>query len=247
MFDPPTLLIIVLTFVLAGLVKGVLGLGLPTVALGLLTASIGLQPAMALMLAPSFATNAWQAIGERHGREVLVQIWPFLLAATVTIPVGAMALPVADPARLAALLGVLLILYAVSGLARPSLRVPARFEPWLGTLAGGLNGILTGLTGSFVVPGVLYLQAIGLPRDQLIQAMGMLFVMSTVALAVSLGAQSLLDGELGLLSMAAVLPAFAGMVVGRKLRGCLSEAAFRKLFFVGLALLGLHIVLRSLG
>ena len=54
-------------------------------------------------------------------------------------------------------------------------------------MIGGINGVLTGMTGSFVVPGVLYLQALALPRDAFIQAMGILFTISTVALAVSLG------------------------------------------------------------
>ena len=246
MADPTTLAIIALTFLIAGLVKGVIGLGLPSVALGLLTATIGLQPAMALMLAPSFVTNLWQALAGPHGRAVLLRIWPFLLAATVTIWLGASALPHVDPARLSALLGLLLLLYAASGLSRPTVALPRRVEAWLGPLAGCLNGILTGLTGSFVVPGVLYLQAIGLPRDQLIQAMGMLFAASTVALAMALGAQAVLRADLGLLSVIAIAPALRGMVLGRKLRAHLSQERFRQIFFVSLFVLGLHIVLRWL-
>lgn len=244
--EPLTLLIIALTFLIAGLVKGVIGLGLPTVALGLLTATIGLQPAMALMLAPSFVTNVWQAMTGGHGRRVLIRIWPFLVAATVTIWLGASALPHVAPERLSALLGVLLIVYAATGLARPAMTVPGRFEVWLGPVTGCLNGVLTGLTGSFVVPGVLYLQAIGLPRDQLIQAMGMLFAASTAALALVLGAQRALSADLGLLSVVAIVPALAGMVLGQKVRSRLSQERFRQVFFVSLLALGLHIVLRSL-
>jgi hypothetical protein len=65
------------TFLLARCVKGVIGFGLPTVSLALLTATIGLQPAVALMLAPSFVTNLWQAMIGGNGRTVLVRTWPF--------------------------------------------------------------------------------------------------------------------------------------------------------------------------
>ena len=60
--------VVAAVFVLAGTVKGVIGLGLPTVALGLLAASVGLERAMALMLVPSFVTNVWQAVAGRHLR-----------------------------------------------------------------------------------------------------------------------------------------------------------------------------------
>ena len=115
-----------------------------------------------------------------------------------------------------------------------------------GPVVGAVNGVLTGMTGSFVFPGVLYLQAIGLPRDVLIQAMGMLFTASTVALGVSLGGQNLLTMELGAVSAAAVVPAVVGMLLGQRLRKRMSEALFRRVFFLALLALGLYIVARSL-
>jgi uncharacterized membrane protein YfcA len=103
------------------------------------------------------------------------------------------------------------------------------------------------MTGSFVVPGVMFLQAIGLPRDLLIQAMGMLFSLSTLALALALGGNGLLTAELGALSSAAVLPALAGMIVGQRIRQILSEQMFRRVFFISLLMLGTYIVTRAIG
>ena len=113
-------------------------------------------------------------------------------------------------------------------------------------MIGGINGILTGMTGSFVVPGVLYLQALALPRETLIQAMGILFTVSTVALALSLSGQRLLSMELGAVSTGAIIPALIGMVLGKKVRQRLSETTFRKVFFISMLLLGGYIVLQSL-
>ncbi len=246
MFDADALVVITLTFLLAGGVKGVIGLGLPTVSLAVLTATIGLQPAMALLLVPSFVTNVWQAVVGGNGRVITARIWPFLLTATVTVWVGAMTLTRVDVWLLSALLGGLLVLYSLLNLGRPQVSVPRRWEGWAGPIVGTTNGILTGMTGSFVVPGVLYLQAIGLPRDMLIQAMGMLFAASTVALALSLGGQRLLTFELGAISAAAVVPALIGLVVGQRLRKRISEATFRRVFFVALLLLGLYIIMGAL-
>ena len=125
--------------------------------------------------------------------------------------------------------------------------IDPRSERWAGPLLGGINGVFTGLTGSFVVPGTLYLQAIGLPRDQLVQAMGILFTLSTIALAASLGVGNFLNADLGAVSAIAVGPALAGMVVGQKVRKWLSEATFRSVFFWSILMLGLFIVARAAG
>ncbi|GGK43683.1 membrane protein [Deinococcus malanensis] len=245
MADTIFLLTVALTFLLAGLVKGVTGLGLPTLSLAVLTAVMGLQSAMALILVPSFMTNVWQAATGRNFSTILRRLWPFLLTATAGIWLGAQALTWAHASFLPALLGVLLVAYAVTGLRGLKIVIDRAWEGWTGPLFGTVNGVLTGLTGSFVFPGVLYLQAIGLPKDSLVQAMGMLFTSSTVGLALALGGQQLLTTRLGLLSLGAVLPAVIGMMLGQQLRRRIPESSFRRVFLVSLLLLGLYIMAMS--
>lgn len=236
------LLSILLTFLLAGAVKGVIGLGLPVVSLALLTASMGLPQAMALLLVPSFITNVWQAAVGGHAQTILRRIWLFLAVACCAVWFGAQALTLVDLAWLSALLGALLVLYALLSLSGLRLSIPPARELWAGPLLGAVNGLLAGMTGSFVFPGALFLQAIGLPRDQLIQALGMLFSVSTLALGVSLAGNNLLTAELGGLSAVAVAPALVGMALGQRLRQRLSEDLFRRVFFISLLLMGLYII-----
>ena len=148
---------------------------------------------MALMIAPFFVTNAYQASVSGHAGVILWRIWPFLLMAAATVWLGATALTRVDIGVLTALLGLLLVAYGGLNLAGIRLKIPAHSEEWMGPVFGAANGILTGMTGSFVVPGVMYLQCIGLSRDMLVQAMGMLYTASTVALAFALGTNALLS------------------------------------------------------
>ncbi|HMB77805.1 MAG TPA: sulfite exporter TauE/SafE family protein [Kiloniellaceae bacterium] len=247
MFDLATVAAIGATFLLAGTVKGVIGLGLPTVSLGLLTAALDLPTAMALLIVPSLATNLWQAMSGGHGRVLLQRLWPFLLAATVTVWLGALALTRVDVALLSGLLGLLLVSYAAMGLTGLHLTISAVQERWGGPVFGLANGILTGMTGSFVVPGVMFLQAIGLSRDLLVQAMGMLFTASTLALALALQGNSLLTAQLGIASAIALIPAILGMVLGQCIRRNLPEQLFRRVFFIAILCLGLYIVTAALG
>lgn len=237
----PIIIAIAATFFFAGTIKGIIGLGLPSVSLALLTVILDLPQAMALLLIPSFLTNIWQAVTGTDTLKVFKRIWPFILAATFTVWIGALALTRIDLSLLSALLGILLIAYALISLAGIRLSVPTRHEIRTGIALGTINGILTGMTGSFVMPGVMFLQAIGLPRDTLISAMGMLFTASTLALAMALGQNNLLNSDLVFLSALAVIPAIAGMAAGQKIRKKLSEPIFRKVFFISLLCLGCYI------
>ena len=241
-----TLIAVAATFLLAGTVKGVIGLGLPSVSLAILTVLFDLPSAMALLLVPSFVTNLWQAVVGGNGLIILRRIWLFLVMATVTVWIGATALTRVDLAWLSALLGLLLVSYSAVSLSGFRITLNVRQEAWAAPLLGTANGILTGMTGSFVVPGVMFLQAIGLPRDMLIQAMGMLFTVSTLALAAALQGNNLLTGELSVVSAGAVLPAILGMVFGQHIRRALSEERFRKVLFFALLLLGAYIAASAL-
>ncbi len=225
-------------FLLAGFVKGVIGMGLPTVSLAVLAATVGLKEAMALMLIPSFVTNVWQALAGGHFRAMVKRLWPLLAAAVPAIWLGAGMLAQTDAPAAAAFLGVLIFLYSALALARTVVPAPGRHERWMSPVAGAVTGVITGLTGSFVMPAVLYMQALGLTRHELVQAMGISFTLSTAVLALALAGHSLLPADLGLLSAAALVPSAIGMVVGQWVRDKLSEERFRQVFFTALLLLG---------
>jgi len=245
MWTPENLVITAAAFLLAGAVKGVVGLGLPTVSLALLTAAFGLREAMALMLIPSFVTNAWQGAAGGALSGILRRLWPLLVAACLGIWLGAGLLAESDARLLSGLLGAVLCLYSAISLTPGRVPAPGARETWLSPAVGLVNGVLTGLTGSFVVPATLYLQALGLDRNVLIQAMGVLYTVSTAALGIALADKRLLPPDLVVVSTAAVLPALAGMAVGRRVRQWLSETTFRKVFFGSLLILGLYIMGRA--
>ncbi len=246
MLEPATAVLIAVTFLAAGCVKGIVGFGLPTVALALLAATVGIKPAIALTVFPSLLTNIWQAVAGGHLAPLLRRLWPFILAVFVGVYLGTRVLALASPEPLAILLGVLLCLYAATGLAQLAVPALGGHESWAGPIVGLVNGSVTGLTGTFIMPGVLYLGALGLGRAELIQAMGIMFMASTAALGILLVDVDLLSPETAAVSLAATAPAFAGMWLGRRIAARLDDAEFRRIFFIGLAILGVFLAGRSL-
>lgn len=243
--DPGTLGLIAAIFLIAGMSKGVVGLGLPTISIGLGTVFIGLEQALALATVPVIVTNCWQGlVGGAAGR-LLRRNWSMFLPAMLFTWIASGLLARTDTTALSGLLGLILIAYAVLTLTAPRIPSVGRNEIWLGPVSGMLTGIITGLTGSSVVPGVLYLQALGLSRDELVQAMGLLFTASYVGLLMGLTEIRLLTPEIAGVSSLAVLPALAGMAIGQRIRHRVPEARFRTVFLSAVLCLGVYIAVRA--
>jgi hypothetical protein len=230
-------------FVVAGFVKGVLGMGLPTVAMGLL--SLGMPPveAATVLIVPSFITNVWQFVAGPNRWAMIRRLWSMMLGVVLgtVLTAGIMVGNAAGTASRA--LGIALIAYAVVGLAGFSLTVDRRREVWLSPVVGLATGLVTGATGVFVLPAVPYLQGIGFAKDDLVQALGLSFTVSTIALAAVLPGAAL-QTVLGWLPLGCVAVASIGMVAGQIVRQRLAGTVFRRVFFVGLLLLGAHLALR---
>jgi uncharacterized membrane protein YfcA len=237
-------LVIGLTFFMAGIVKGVTGMGLPTVAMGVLGAIMPPVTAASLLVIPSFVTNFWQLFTGPNFRALMSRLWLMMFGIVIGSLVGAQLLTSANTKWTTIGLGAALALYAgYSLLARP-LSVPARMELWLSPIVGLTTGVISGATGVFTIPAVPYLQALGLSKDDLIQALGLSFTISTIALAVGLaGGGAFHLGDVAL-SALAIAPALLGMWLGQSIRQHISPEAFRRGFLICLLLLGLELSVR---
>src|SRR5882757_8042079 len=105
------------TFLLAGLVKGVIGMGLPTVAMGLLAIVLPPAEAAALLVVPSLVTNIWQLLAGPRFMALARRLSTMMLAVMLGTIAG-VGILAGDTAGLASLgLGIALAIYAVVGLA----------------------------------------------------------------------------------------------------------------------------------
>jgi uncharacterized protein len=143
------------------------------------------------------------------------------------------------------LLGGILALYALVGLAAVQWTISRQRERWLSPLVALCTGLINGATGVSAIPLVPYLASLGLDKEQLIQAMGLSFTTLMLALAVGLALSGNLRLDAAGQSVLALLPVMIGMLLGQGIRRRLAAETFKRWFYVGLLALGLHMSWRG--
>lgn len=230
---------IAVVFLLAGLVKGMIGLGLPAVSMGLLTMMISPFQAASLLIVPSMVTNIWQLFAEGQVLRVLQRFWSLLLGIIIGSIWSIFPRLGQTDFNSEALLGGMLLLYGLYGLAAKQIPNLSRYAAVLSPLMGYLGGALTVATGVVVIPVVPYLQSLHLQRDDLVQSLGMAFTVSTACLAIFLQQNPVDHLPIDYAwSVMALIPALLGMWLGTRIRYRIAEQKFRKVFFLGLVMLG---------
>ncbi|SHH95167.1 sulfite exporter TauE/SafE family protein [Bradyrhizobium erythrophlei] len=235
------LILIAAAFLLAGFIKGVIGLGLPTVAMGLLAVTMPPSHALAIVIVPAIVTNIWQTFVGPYLRDIIRRLWP-LMAGTVVgiwLNAGMLTGPYASYGTI--VLGVLLVIYAIIGLSKFSFKVGRRDEQWIGAIIGLLTGVVSAATGVQVIPSMPFMQAIGMEKNELVQALGVFFTVATLALAFNLTSAGLLSASTALPGAVAMAAAFTGMFIGQAVRSRLEPEAFRRWFLIAMMLLGIYL------
>lgn len=239
--DYSFLFLIAGVFMLAGFVKGTIGLGLPTVAMGLLATRMQPAQALAIVIVPAIVTNIWQTFVGPYLRDIVRRLWPLMIGTMIGILSGA-GLMTGPYARYGTVvLGVLLVIYAIIGLTKVTFSVARPHEKWLGGIVGLVTGVISAATGVQVIPSMPFMQAIGMEKDELVQALGVFFTTATVALAFNLTGAGLLNATVALPGGVAMAAAFTGMYLGQVLRARMDADTFRRWFLIAMMLLGIYL------
>src|SRR5437870_8613865 len=229
----PLLVLIAAVFTLAGFVKGVVGLGLPTVSMGLLAVTMPPGQALAIVIVPAIVTNIWQTFVGPYLRDITRRLWPLMIGTVIGIWLNAGLLTGPYAPYGTVFLGVLLVIYAIVGLSKFNFKVARRNEKWIGGIVGLVTGVISAATGVQVIPSMPFMQSIGMEKDELVQALGVFFTVATVALAFNLTQAGLLNASTTLPGAVAMAGAFASMLIGQAVRSRLDPQTFRRFFLIG--------------
>lgn len=234
-----------LTFLIAGAIKGAIGIGLPTAAISILSQGIDAKLAVALVVIPSLVSNSWQIYRMGDTLRAFSTYWIF---ATVLVSVlfltTALTASISSQSLLVTI-GVVIILFSVTNLLIHPPRLPDRFDRLAQFVAGGIAGLLGGLTAIWAPPLVIYLIARRVERDEFVRATGLLIFIGSVPLLLGFWLNGLIDAHIAMLSAGMVLPALAGFQIGEALRTRLPVERFQAAVLWFFLLMGLNVIRRA--
>jgi uncharacterized membrane protein YfcA len=225
-------------------VKGATGMGLPLVALPVLASFFGLTHAIGLLVVPVLVSNAWQVVrlrGERGG-DALGFMPAFLIAVAVGVVAGTWLLKTLPERYLVVALGLLLVVYVVMRLLRPSILIGPGLARKAGAPVGLAAGILNGATGISAPVGVTFIHWMGLARDAHVFAVSAMFLVMGAVQLPAMFAAGLMQPWWLAEGVLALLPIFLFMPVGRALAARISRETFDRLILAFLGLIGLKML-----
>jgi uncharacterized membrane protein YfcA len=237
-----TITYIVCVYILAGLIKGFSGLGFSAISISVLAVFFDLTVAIPLVVLPSVASCLMVMIEAKHFREAVRRFWPMYLSAIPGLMVGIWLLVRQDDQFAKAFLGLLLLVYAVWGLAKPGFTLSRRLGLGLRMPIGLVTGVFSGFTGVAVMPVTPYLLSLGLKPQVFVQALNISFVISSVTVIAGLGGLGYLETQVMVIAAAGILPVGIAVKYGAKLRKRASDRQFKLYVLLILMLLGLNLV-----
>ena len=232
------------SFLLAGVVKGFLGMGVPTVLMITLTLFIPPVEAIALIVIPALFANLFQFL-RSSGRYATVRRYaPFAITAFAVIVAVSVNILRYPEAFLLASIGFVMMLFSLNTL----FGIPLRLGPHPGwqVLGGAAAGILGGLSTIWSPPVVMYLVGRDVGKEEFIGAVGYLFLVSSIGLMLGLGSISVVTPSVATQSVLPLAAVLAGFRVGEYLRGFIDTEFFRKCILGAFLVMGARLVLVGL-
>lgn len=225
-----------------GAVKGLAGIGIPLVSLSLLSLFLPLADAVILLPVPIIVANVWQSFAQPCFVPALRRFWPLVLAMFAGTVAGAYVLTSLDAASLNLFVGVLVVLFCLSGYLNPELRLPVRYERGLGVVAGAFGGFMGGVSALFGPPLILYLTSLRLDRESFVGVISSIYLCCAIALVIVFGSAGVMSQAQFIESAIASVPLMLGVWVGQCFRGRIPEEVFRKLLLLVVLGVGVRLI-----
>jgi uncharacterized protein len=232
-------------FVLGGVVKGTLGVGLPMFVIPILSHSMPPARAIAILLLPVLVSNLWQLLQSGISREGLRRFMPLVVGLVVTTLLTVRAtlnLP-EDTLRIIVACVVLVAVALLSFNWQPKgeLKREPIWSAGVGLISGIMGGVST-LSGPLIIS---YLMALKLPREIFVGTVSAIYFAGAVSIYGSMIAMDQIDQSQLVTSFAALLPMSIGLLVGQRLRGKLSDQVFRRVMLGFLCVVALGLIYKT--
>ncbi|MEM7259708.1 MAG: sulfite exporter TauE/SafE family protein [Pseudomonadota bacterium] len=232
-------------YLFAGVIKGTIGIGLPTITISILAQLVDPRIAISFLLLPALVTNSWQIYRGGLLIKSLQTLWPFGLTLMVVLYFSSLFAPAVPVRWLVFGIGIMVVLWTVTTLLKSPPKLPDRYDKPVQFFAGVVGGISGGLTAIWSPPMVVYLHSRQFEIDVFVAYTGFLIMCGTIPLVLGYATNGILTRELLIGSALMIVPTLIGFSVGEKLRSRISGPQFHRVVLIIFCLMGLNMIRRG--
>jgi uncharacterized protein len=235
-----------IAYLIAGTIKGTVGVGLPTASIGILSQFTDPRFAISLVVFPILFSNAYQVLREGQIIQTLKSYYPFAIALMIVLMGMTFVTASIDTEVLILMLGSVMVLFSLSSFISDPPALPEHLDKPIQILAGTCCGLIGGLTAIWSPPMVLYLLSKRVDKTEFIRATGLLIFLGGISLALGFWQAGLLSPELSMLSIGMIVPTLIGFSIGEWIRRRMDAGKFRKIVLMIFLLMGLNLIRKAL-
>jgi hypothetical protein len=237
---------ILTAYVVASGIKGLTGIGFSTSCLPIMALRLDLKIAIPLVIVPSIVSNLVVMFQAGRFREAVSRFWPLYLASMPGLIIGLTILFTIDVDIAKAILGLVLISYALWALRSKTFLLSVEWERLLKIPAGFCTGFVNGLTGSQVMPVLPYLLSLNLNKNAFVQSINISFTLSSLIMLIGMNRLGHLSLDILLTAFCGLLPVLLTVPVAGRLQSRLTGAFHRTLVLTFLLVMGLILLVKTL-
>jgi uncharacterized membrane protein YfcA len=244
--DHLILIQVILIFLAGGVVKGLIGVGLPTVTLTLLSFIFDIKESISIILLPVIITNLYQMLNGKHLKQIIDDTKIFQISAVPTVFLGFYFLLLLKSDTILLILAIVLIYNSFLGLLKYEIKFKNYKSKYYQILIGGLTGTVTGISGIYTMPFIFLLQSLQYSKNKAIQLMGLTFFLFACTQFLLFILYDLISFKILALSSIACIPILLGVYLGTVLRRNISENIFKMLFNLMLVFMGILLIIKTI-
>lgn len=245
--EPGMLIVALGVAFLAGVVKGMVGFGMPMILISGLTTFLAPEVALAGLILPTVLSNGMQALRQGVGAALtsVRRFRVFLIAGFFTMVAAAQMVRVLPQDALLLIIGLPVAGFAIIQLFGVPLYLP-RPSPRLEVGIGAFAGAIGGLSGMWGPPTVMYLTSLGTEKTEQMRVQGVIYGLGAVALLGAHLASGVFNVQTAPFSAVLIVPAMLGMWIGGRIQDRIDQATFRRATLIVLTIAALNIVRKGL-
>ena len=241
--DLNLLVYLLFVFIISGVIKGFLGIGMPTAAMGFLTLVFDPIEAIALLIIPIVTTNFLQFKNSKYRYETMINYWVLALSLVISALLTSLFITKISTSFLTLSIGITMLIMSLNELFGFSVRISgaARIQ----VIVGALSGFLGGMSSIFSPLVTMFLIARGVDKERFISATGFLFLLGGLFLLFGLVINKVLEYYLILKSIYGLIFILFGFKIGEFLRKKVNLIFFQRAILIMFGVMGVRLIFNS--